>query len=65
VSGPEILVLARTSYATQAVQAALAWAGIPHCVRGALGLYEPAEVKDALAYLTLLVNPADAERSVA
>jgi ATP-dependent DNA helicase UvrD/PcrA len=30
-------------------------------VLGSLGLYERAEVKDALAYLTLLVNPADAQ----
>ena len=27
---------------------------------GALGLYERSEVRDALAYLTLLVNPRDA-----
>ncbi len=59
--GPEILILARTSYATQAVQSALARAGIPHRVLGSLGLYERAEVKDALAYLTLLVNPSDAQ----
>ena len=61
VPGPEILILARTGYATQAVQLALARAGIPHRVLGSLGLYERAEVKDALAYLTLLVNPADAQ----
>jgi DNA helicase II / ATP-dependent DNA helicase PcrA len=59
--GPEILVLARTGYATQPVQTALARAGIPHRVLGSLGLYERAEVKDALAYLTLLVNPADGQ----
>jgi len=61
VPGPEILILARTGYATQAVQLALARAGIPHRVLGSLGLYERSEVKDALAYLTLLVNPADAQ----
>ena len=60
VPGPEILILARTGYATQAVQLALARAGIPHRVLGSLGLYERAEVKDALAYLILLVNAADA-----
>lgn len=37
----------------------LARAGIPHRVLGSLG-YERAEGKDALAYLTMLVNPADA-----
>jgi DNA helicase-2/ATP-dependent DNA helicase PcrA len=61
VPGPEILILARTGYATQAVQLSLARAGIPHRVLGSLGLYERTEVKDALAYLTLLVNPADAQ----
>ncbi|HEY2437637.1 MAG TPA: ATP-dependent helicase, partial [Solirubrobacteraceae bacterium] len=61
IPGPEILILARTGYATQAVQVSLARAGIPHRVLGSLGLYERSEVKDALAYLTLLVNPADAQ----
>ena len=40
---------------------ALARAGIPHRVLGSLGLYERSEVRDALAYLTLLPNPADAQ----
>jgi len=57
----EVLVLARTGYATGPLQAALARAGIPHRVLGSLGLYERSEVKDALAYLTLLANPADAQ----
>jgi DNA helicase II / ATP-dependent DNA helicase PcrA len=57
----EILVLARTGYATQTLQSALARAGIPHRVLGSLGLYERSEVRDALAYLALLVNPADAQ----
>jgi DNA helicase-2/ATP-dependent DNA helicase PcrA len=57
----EVLVLARTGYALGPVQAALAQAGIPHRVLGSLGLYERSEVRDALAYLALLVNPADAQ----
>ena len=61
VPASEVLVLARTGYATGPVQAALAHAGIPHRVLGSLGLYERSEVKDALAYLTLLANPADAQ----
>jgi DNA helicase-2/ATP-dependent DNA helicase PcrA len=56
----EILVLARTGFATGPVQAALAAAGIPHRVLGSLGLYERAEVRDALAHLALLANPRDA-----
>src|SRR4051812_45609321 len=57
----EILVLARTAFATGPVQAALAAAGIPHRVLGSLGLYERAEVRDALAHLALLANPRDAQ----
>ena len=57
----EVLVLARTAFATTPIQAALAAAGIPHRVLGSLGLYERAEVRDALAYLALLANPADAQ----
>ena len=57
----EILALARTGYATEPLQRALAHAGIPHRVLGSLGLYERSEVRDALAYLTLLQNPVDAQ----
>ena len=57
----EILALARTGYATEPLQRALAHAGIPHRVLGSLGLYERTEVRDALAYLTLIENPVDAQ----
>jgi len=57
----EILTLARTGYATEPLQHALAHHGIPHRVLGSLGLYERSEVRDALAYLTLLQNPRDAQ----
>jgi len=57
----EILALARTGYATEPLQRALAHAGIPHRVLGSLGLYERSEVRDALSYLTLLQNPVDAQ----
>ncbi len=57
----EILALARTGYATEPLQRALAHAGIPHRVLGSLGLYERTEVRDALAYLTLIENPLDAQ----
>ena len=57
----EILALARTGYATEPLQRALAHAGIPHRVLGSLGLYERSEVRDALAYLTLIGNPVDAQ----
>ena len=61
VAPVEIMVLARTGYGTQPTQAALAAAGIPHRVLGSLGLYERSEVRDAMAYLGLLANPADAQ----
>jgi DNA helicase-2/ATP-dependent DNA helicase PcrA len=57
----EILALARTGDATEPLQRALAHAGIPHRVLGSLGLYERTEVRDALAYLTLIQNPVDAQ----
>jgi DNA helicase-2/ATP-dependent DNA helicase PcrA len=57
----EILALARTGYATEPLQRALAHAGIPHRVLGSLALYERTEVRDALAYLTLLQNSLDAQ----
>ena len=52
-------MVARTGYATEPLQKALAHAGIPHRVLGSLGLYERTEVRDALAYLTLVQNPHD------
>ncbi len=61
VAAGEVLVLARTGYATGPLQAALARHGVPHRVLGSLGLYEHSEVRDALAYLALLANPADAQ----
>ena len=61
IPAAEVLVLARTGYATGLLQAALARAGIPHRVLGSLGLYERSEVRDALAYLALVANPADAQ----
>jgi DNA helicase II / ATP-dependent DNA helicase PcrA len=61
IPAAEVLVLARTGYAIGPLQAALARAGIPHRVLGSLGLYERSEVRDALAYLALLANPADAQ----
>ena len=57
----EVLAVARTGYATEPLQRALAHAGIPHRVLGSLGLYERTEVRDALAYLTLIQNPVDAQ----
>lgn len=60
VPAEAILVIARASFATSPVQRALRRAGIPHHILGSLGLFERADIKDALAYLALLENPEDA-----
>ncbi len=56
----QILVIARASFATSPVQRALTHARIKHHVLGSLGLFERSDIKDALAYLALLINPHDA-----
>jgi DNA helicase-2/ATP-dependent DNA helicase PcrA len=60
-------VLVRTNFLTRALEAELSKHNIPHQVVGALRFYDRAEVQDALTYLRLAVNPADAiafERAV-
>jgi len=60
--GPDdVLLIARNGYLTVALQQALAAHGVPYRILGALGLFERAEVKDAVAYLRLLSNPCDSE----
>jgi DNA helicase-2/ATP-dependent DNA helicase PcrA len=60
VSPEEILVCFRTARVGRLLQPALAARRIPFRIVGSLGLYERAEIKDAVAYLTLLSNPSDA-----
>jgi len=55
----EVAVLFRARHLAAKVEAALLEAGLPHRVLGGRGLLEAAEVRDALAHLTLLVNPRD------
>jgi DNA helicase-2/ATP-dependent DNA helicase PcrA len=55
----EIAVFYRTNAQSRVLEDALVRAEIPYQVVGGTRFYERAEVKDALAYLTLLVNPAD------
>jgi DNA helicase II / ATP-dependent DNA helicase PcrA len=61
VAPGEILILARNAYLTGPLQQTLAASGIPYRVLGALGLFERAEVRDAIAYLRLLSNPCDGQ----
>ena len=55
----EHAVLYRMNAQSNAVETALVRAGIPYRVIGGLRFYERAEIKDALAYLTVISNPND------
>ena len=53
-------VLFRINAQSRLFEESLMRAGLPYVVVGGVGFYERKEVKDALAYLRLLVNPRDA-----
>lgn len=55
----KIAVLYRSSYMTRSLEMALKNSGIAYRIFGGLRFYERIEVKDLLAYFTLLVNPLD------
>ncbi len=55
----EIAVLYRTNAQSRVLEEALVRRGIRYGVYGGLKFYDRKEVKDAIAYLRLLVNPAD------
>src|SRR5262245_20354775 len=52
-------VLYRTNAQSRAVEDSLRAAGIPDVCLGGVGFYEHKEVKDALGYLKLILNPHD------
>jgi DNA helicase II / ATP-dependent DNA helicase PcrA len=52
-------VLYRTNAQSRAIEDGLRQAGIPYAVLGGTGFYERKEIKDALAYLKLVLNPHD------
>ena len=54
-----VAVLYRTNAQSRAVEDSLRAAGIPYVVLGGVGFYERKEVKDALSYLKLILNPHD------
>ena len=56
----DILVLYRTNAQSRGFEEALLAEGIPYRVVGGVGFYARAEVKDMLAYLRYILNPADA-----
>lgn len=55
----EFAVLYRTNAQSRAFEEAFRRAGIPYRIVGGVPFYERREVKDVIAYLRLLVNPAD------
>jgi DNA helicase-2/ATP-dependent DNA helicase PcrA len=64
VANPELrwgdmAVLYRTNAQSRAMEESLVRWGIPYIVVGGLRFYDRREIKDVLAYLRLLVNPAD------
>lgn len=58
-SWSEFAVLYRTHAQSRALEEALLARGIPYTVVGGLKFYERQEIKDALAWLRLVVNPDD------
>ncbi len=52
-------VLYRTNAQSRAVEDSLRAAGIAYVILGGVGFYERREIKDALAYLKLILNPHD------
>jgi DNA helicase-2/ATP-dependent DNA helicase PcrA len=54
-------ILYRTNAQSRPLEEAFRFRGIPYRLVGAVSFYERREVKDALAYLRLIANPADDE----
>lgn len=55
----DIGVLYRSNAQSRVLEEALVRAGIPYSIYGGLRFFERAEIKDALAYVRLVVNPQD------
>ncbi|HEY0205193.1 MAG TPA: UvrD-helicase domain-containing protein [Acetobacteraceae bacterium] len=55
----EIAILVRTSAQTRAFEERMITLGIPYRVIGGLRFYERAEIRDAIAYMRVLHQPAD------
>src|SRR5579875_142316 len=59
VSRAELAVFYRTNAQSRVLQDTLVRADIPYQVIGGTKFYDRAEIKDAIAYLTVLLNPQD------
>ena len=55
----DLAVFYRTNAQSRVLEDALRRGGIPYVIVGSVRFYERKEIKDALAYLRLVVNPAD------
>jgi DNA helicase-2/ATP-dependent DNA helicase PcrA len=55
----DIAVLYRTNTQSRAIEEAFMQAGIPYVIVGGLKFYDRKEIKDILAYLRVIFNPAD------
>lgn len=55
----DFAVLYRTNAQSRSLEEALRKGGIPYRIVGGISFYQRAEIKDALAYLRLVVNPTD------
>ena len=55
----DMAVLYRTNAQSRALEEALVRWGVPYMVVGGLRFYDRREIRDALAYLKLLLNPSD------
>lgn len=55
----EVAVLYRARHMSRALESALRHARVPYALRGAAGFFDRAVVRDALAYLRVINNPAD------
>ena len=55
----DFLVLYRTNAQSRVFEEALIADGIPYRVVGGVGFYQRAEIKDVIAYLRYIANPAD------
>jgi DNA helicase-2/ATP-dependent DNA helicase PcrA len=55
----EIAILVRAGFQTRAFEERMITLGIPYRIIGGLRFYERAEIRDAIAYLRVLVQPSD------
>ncbi len=58
----DMAVLYRVNAVSSTIETTMSASGIPHVTLSGQSFYERMEIKDALAYLYVLVNPADRER---